>query len=201
MKRALVFMLLAAAAAAAPALPGPSAPTARSLAGWNDLRWGMTAADVLKRHPDARPIAEMFAPPPTPDPRMGEYGRKISGLFEEANRLVLDDPTNAGALYFKTSILDRLFTVTIRFRSGRLTSVTLVGRSPDPGMTKEVTRTLTAKYGGPAGDNDGVTEWRLPKTRIEMTATTETGDEKFPVVSAVKLVYSDATGGNPKGNL
>ena len=197
----LAFIACSALATSAPS-PGPKKPasSAQSLSGWNDLRWGMTTAEVLAKHPEARPIAEMLAPAPTPDPKMGAAGREISDIFGKMNSLVLDDPANAGALFFKTSILDRLFTVSLRFRSGGLTSVTLVGS----GAPDELTRTLSAKYGPPTGESVRaaikITEWRLPKTKIELEISTAPpeSDEKG---ASVKVVYSDATGGNAKGNL
>lgn len=197
MKHILVFALLATAATPAPVPKKPtrapattSAATpspADSLAGWSDLVWGMTSAQIVALHPDARSL--------------GSGGPDY----------------NAGALQFETGVLDRRFKAVLRFRNGGLESVSLIwfgsyDRNQHDAADRDgrefasaINAALTEKYGPPVtpvetksfGNTESLSwTWSLSKTKINsyLELSTIGGPQ-------VTLVYSDATGGNAKGNL
>jgi hypothetical protein len=215
MKRALfVALLFSTVALAAPQKKagGPAkipTPTgAEALAGWSDLIWGMTSAQVVAAHPDAKPL-------PQPDrARAARLGMNLPEPSEEAKA------SNAGALELQTNVLDRPFSVVLRFKGGSLNSVTLhwqagfaagdpngsAGAAAGARLETDLVAALTEKYGAPAGPTaiaTGATHaktygWKLPKTNISFYSSLyDNGTSKM---ARAILSYSDASGGNTKGN-
>lgn len=189
MRRALILAFLVSAATAAPAPKKPAhvptvAPTpsaAETLAGWTDIAWGMTSADVLARHPDAKPL---------PDSSLGRARLGLKPLDEDTKG------ANAGALELDTNVLDHHFGVVIRFRGGRVNSVTLTSRTEGSTLISTLVDALAEKYGAGSPSTSvlgtAMRTWKLPKTEIVL--------EDYGG-AMVRLIYSDATGGNAKGNL
>jgi hypothetical protein len=179
----------------------------------------MTSAQVLALHPDARPFGNT---------RSGALKRVTelrvgSIMFNPdfmAGALPYDADLNllAGALQFETSILGRGFSAVVLFRNGGLYSISLSWREGTERaearlVLNEFAAAITEKYGTPATltEEYGIPAiadtWALPKTRIGLAFDSfdvggrqmNAGDVVLRYV--VRITYTDATGGNAKGNL